>query len=152
MKLVLKGVSAPETAKTLNRAFRVTTKALGIANFAAEVHCQVKPGKAEVSNFATPQGYFQRVDAEMGQTLDRLVGNVAKMQLFSFNTPQLIETFIHELVHVAQMLRGDLKRVRGVSVWKGRQYREPQSYDEYKRLPWEVEAEAYALNISRRLV
>ena len=152
MKLVLKGVPNPETAQALNRAFRVTTEALDIANYAAEVHTQVQPGKAEVSNFATPQGFFQRVDAEMGQTLDHLVGNVAKMNLFSFNTFQLVETFIHELVHVAQMLRGDLSRVRGVSVWKGRRYREPQTYEEYKALPWEREADEYASNISRRLV
>ena len=147
MKLVLKGAPNPETARALERTFKIATMELNIANFAAEVHCEIKPGKAVV----TRNAFFQKADAEMGQTLNHLVGNVAKMVLFSFNTPQLVQTFIHELTHVAQMLRGDLKVVWGVATWKGRRYRDPQTFAEYQNLPWEREAEAYVSNISRRL-
>lgn len=51
----------------------------------------------------------------------------------------------HELVHAEQYHRGDLKLVRDnykwYDVWQGKRYTGgSKSYEEYRELPWEVEA------------
>lgn len=152
MKLKLKNSPDPATTKALQRAFKATTEALWIDNYAVEVHTEIAPADVKVTTeFSVEHGKFQRVEITGGYTEDRLTGNVVKVKLFSLNKYFLIHTFIHELVHVAQMLRGELSRVNGVAYWKGRAYPEPQTQAEYEDLPWEREARVMSDRIMRRL-
>ena len=48
-----------------------------------------------------------------------------------------IQTLLHELWHVYQHVTGNLKEIRGKSLWKGIDH----SNTDYSDLPWEIEAE-----------
>ena len=149
MKFALQNCSSPELRQTLEHAFKVASMALDIDYHAVEVQVKLLPGQA-TTGMLGPNTYF--ANAEMGATLSYLIGNVAKMKLFAFNTPQLVQTLCHELTHVAQMLRGDLRATtQGLLVWKGRYYNPPRTQAEYEALPWEVEANVMATRIVRRL-
>jgi oligoendopeptidase F len=148
MQLFLKGAPNPETARVLERVFKLATAELGIAAWAAEVHAKIKEGKAEVTERRVGGRFYREVNGQMGVTSSNIhAGNQIRMLLWTFNTPQLISTFAHELTHAAQMLRGDLKHEDGWAVWKGRHYAEPRSVAEYENLPWEREANAFSAHI-----
>ena len=55
-----------------------------------------------------------------------------------WNDDQLEKTLMHELVHVYQIYRGDLKTEKGYFIWKGTKY--PFSTP-YKTRLWEIDAE-----------
>lgn len=54
----------------------------------------------------------------------------------------LIEAIGHEMVHVWQHMRGDLKTLHDERrwIWKGRMYVDSGSMEEYLLRPWELEA------------
>jgi len=56
---------------------------------------------------------------------------------------ELMDHIGHEMVHVAQYMRGDLKDDNGGTIWKGDLYPDPEYLsDEYFLAPWEMEARA----------
>ena len=55
------------------------------------------------------------------------------------NTRDLATTLIHEMIHVKQYARKELRNVNGVTLWKSQEHAKVK-YDE---APWEIEA--YAL-------
>jgi len=71
-------------------------------------------------------GYADEVDADEGLFEISVKPDLPKQDM--------IATILHEMVHVAQMARGDL--VQGMpSTWKG------EKFDgQYMELPWEIEA------------
>jgi hypothetical protein len=50
------------------------------------------------------------------------------------------KTISHEMVHVAQMKRGDLDYDEKYVYWKGKKYPRSKMNEGAKNLPWEVEA------------
>jgi hypothetical protein len=53
------------------------------------------------------------------------------------DTPSLIKTLAHELVHLKQFYRKELRMYDQYNMWKQRKY--PIEYS-YEKMPWEVEA------------
>lgn len=65
--------------------------------------------------------------------------------------PLLMEWIAHEMIHVAQYLRGDLKDDEEGTLWKGELYNDPEHLsDEYFWSPWEMEARALESWIDHR--
>ena len=62
------------------------------------------------------------------------------------NTQEMIETLGHELSHYKQYKDGVLDQdwdddnERWLCVWNGKHYKEATTYNQYLKLPWEVEA------------
>ena len=50
------------------------------------------------------------------------------------------KTIEHEMVHIAQMKRGDLDYTDTHVMWKGKKYSRATMEEGSKQLPWEVEA------------
>lgn len=74
------------------------------------------------------------------------VGIAAKLNLFD-----MIVTVAHEMVHVGQMARGELRVAyesgTPITYWKGRPTKVA-----YQNQPWEIEASALEVILSKKLV
>jgi hypothetical protein len=63
-----------------------------------------------------------------------------------YNDLRVVETLIHELVHIEQFLQGRLSQHfdpqcnQWLCIWNGNRYTNPTSYKAYLNLPWEIEA------------
>ena len=57
----------------------------------------------------------------------------------------LVRVIAHEMTHVWQYCRGDLKGLeeKEVYIWKGQMYKHTNSMEEYLLRPWEQEARAF---------
>lgn len=63
----------------------------------------------------------------------------------SRDTPKelLIDVIAHEMMHVHQYERGDLRDVCGFVIWQNVAYEHETCDDDYWLAPWELEARAY---------
>lgn len=148
MELRLKNCPDRSTRQLLERTFEVATRHLGIECYHAVVSCELREGHPTYEILGG--SIYTKMDA--GATSSRVIGNIVQMYVCPVNTPQLLETFCHEMTHVAQTLRGDL---RGSShnrgCWRGQTYPVPATYEEYESQPWEVEANREASRMCAKL-
>lgn len=90
----------------------------------------------------------------------RRFGETLKVERFILNiTPNVIDevfmVIFHEMTHVMQELRGDIKRLRdGSEVYHGIHYSvdilEKPTYKQYREFPWEVEARQVAYDMMKK--
>lgn len=78
--------------------------------------------------------------------LTEIISSKGKLKLFEVlinpdqNKSELIKTLFHELVHVKQITKGELKfETERSSFWKGKLVH-PNRFKIYKNIPWEKEA------------
>ncbi|QIG66055.1 ImmA/IrrE family metallopeptidase [Ochrobactrum phage vB_OspM_OC] len=73
----------------------------------------------------------------------------------NLNWEEQFVAFCHELVHVEQMVRGDLIKTKNGVSYKGEQYsfkKDISLVEDYKELPWEREANIRQVPMSLRLI
>lgn len=96
-----------------------------------------------------PSSYGETI-LDPRQFYKRIVINV------DLDTKGIFHTTIHELIHVSQMHTGRLTASRtGVFVWDNKTYPvDPlkMSYNDYKKLPWEVDAYEQQQVLAKKLL
>ena len=62
------------------------------------------------------------------------------------NEEDYIKTLLHELQHILQHIRGDLRDKRGIRCWKGIDC----SHLNYEEMPWELEAHSKEIELYQK--
>lgn len=105
------------------------------------------PGLANTLGETITQFYFDRGVYRA----DSFTLNIATTGPFN----KIIETIFHEMTHVMQELRGDIRRMPdGGECYRGVHYSvdiiKKPSYNEYRNFPWEVEARDVAKEMLKK--
>ena len=153
MRLIVEGVSAKREA-AYQKAFRFLVRHLNIENHDKTVWLtffKKRPEMREMYRFGSLIG--EQFNSEQGATRNEIVDNIIEMKINDYKSSAFsdkrersvlqppMQTFVHEMTHVAQMVTGRLvvrqtpfeTRVR----WNGRW----GSLPPYEDQPWEHEAQ-----------
>lgn len=165
MRLVFEN-SSPKNERRLRAAFDVATAVLGIQDQPYTV-VVVFSHEPPVYHHIAPGVLAMRYEG--GGVRNTIApGNVLYMKLNLAEVPapppgatrqnlgrgsavpnDLLETFCHEMVHVAQMVTGRLRREREGCYFNKRLYATPRTHQEYQDLPWEQEADELGARITQ---
>ncbi len=165
MKLTL--VNGFENERSLQVAFDIVTKELGIDGLKNEVLLKFFSSEPKIMNpiEALFGGGVLELKQEMGATHRDMGPNgevLMKLNEYRDNdpcqceicrkskpAPTVLETFCHEMAHVAQIVSGRLVKAKnGKAQWEGKVLNRVPAYAD---MPWEHEADAFEKRVSKKV-
>lgn len=100
---------------------------------------------AELFNIKPTVKFDWSTDEHVSECIEYTDGTFKVLVQDWLEPHDLITTIAHEMVHVWQYHRGDLKSYEKEELyfWKGKLYKHTDDTEEYFLRPWEMEARAY---------
>lgn len=158
MRLVIVGISR-QRQEVYQRAFRWLVEKFKIGHKKETVHLTFyyQPPEHElgINPYTGRPGYALR--SENGSTRNEIENGIVEMRINDYKCPDRysecryvthpqMKTFIHEMVHVAQLVTGNLVRQedqfgRARARWRGEWLKKIPAYDD---MPWEHQANRLA--------
>lgn len=156
MKLLM-NEKRPELRAKFGKAFYWLVDALKISDKDFKVQLRIISEKPDASFEFSPEGIPSiRIDQNFGGVNKHIFkGNILKMELNEFRNTcnckncrddptknkDMLETLVHEMTHVKQMVEGRLIVIGDYVLWEGKTIHKSE-LPSYKDQPWEHEANA----------